>query len=91
MDNNLGEQSLRGPVVGRKSYYGSGSIWSANLTAMLFTIFATLVLWDINSRTWLSTYLIACVKNGGKAPKDINSFLPWKMNQEEIKHMKVPV
>ena len=27
MDNNLGENSMRGPVVGRKNYYGSGSLW----------------------------------------------------------------
>lgn len=90
MDNNPGEQSLRGPVVGRKSYYGSGSIWSAKLTAMLFTVFATLALWGINSRTWLSVYLKACVENGGKSPKDINPFLPWKMSQEEIKRMRYP-
>ncbi len=28
-DNNPAEQALRGPVVGRNGYYGSGSEWSA--------------------------------------------------------------
>jgi transposase len=45
MDNNLGENSLCGPVTGRKNYYGSGSILNAKLTAMLFSILQTLGLW----------------------------------------------
>ena len=28
MDNSTAERSERGPVVGRKNYYGSGSLWS---------------------------------------------------------------
>ena len=79
MDNNLGENSLRGPAVGRKNYYGSGSIWSAELTAGLFSILQTLELWGIPQRHWLTTYLHACAENGGKAPSDINAFLPWFM------------
>lgn len=31
MDNNAGEQALRTPVVGRKNYDGSGSLWSGDL------------------------------------------------------------
>src|SRR5262249_22606322 len=27
MDNNTAERTERGPVVGRKNYYGSGSLW----------------------------------------------------------------
>ena len=42
MDNNAAERALRGPVVGRKNYYGSGSRWSARLAAVLFTILQTL-------------------------------------------------
>ena len=29
LDNNTSERALRGPVVGRKNYYGSGSVVSA--------------------------------------------------------------
>ena len=77
MDNNLGENSLRGPVTGRKSYYGSGSILSAQLAAMLFSILQTLGLWGINPRQWLTDYLTACAENGGRAPEDLAPYLPW--------------
>ena len=36
MDNNTAERVERGPVVGRKNYYGSGSVWSGQLAAMTF-------------------------------------------------------
>ena len=57
MDNNTAERSERGPVVGRKNYYGSGSLWSGRLAAMLFSLFQTLALWGINPRAWLTAYL----------------------------------
>jgi transposase len=81
MDNNLGENSIRTPVNGRKNYYGSGSLWSAQLAAMLFAILQTLVLWDINPRHWLRRYLTACAQNGASAPQDIDPFLPWAMDE----------
>lgn len=81
MDNNLGENAIRTPVNGRKNYYGSGSIWSAEFAAMLFSILQTLVLWGINPRRWLTCYLQACADHGGKAPSDIAAFLPWSMDE----------
>ena len=39
MDNNTAERTLRNPVVGRKNYYGSGSVWSAHLAARMFRRF----------------------------------------------------
>ena len=41
LDNNTSERALRGPVVGRKNYYGSGSVVSAQLASRVFTITAT--------------------------------------------------
>jgi len=38
LDNNLAENTIRGPVNGRKNYYGSGSLWSAQLAAALFSV-----------------------------------------------------
>src|SRR5882672_7141820 len=38
MDNNAAERILRNPVVGRKNYYGSGSVWSAHLAARMFSV-----------------------------------------------------
>jgi len=83
MDNNKAEQMERIPVIGRKNFYGSGAIWSGHLTAILFSIFQTLILWNINPRMWLTAFLQACAANQGNAPDNIQSFLPWNMSQEQ--------
>jgi len=85
MDNNTAERSERGPVVGRKNYYGSGSVWSGQLAAMLFSLFQTLALWNINPRVWLTAYLQACAHAGGQAPADVGAFLPWNLPEEKRK------
>ena len=38
MDNNTSERLERGPAVARKNFYGSGSLWSGQLMAALFSI-----------------------------------------------------
>ncbi len=90
MDNNLAENSLRGPVNGRKNYYGSGSIWSAELAAVLFSILQTLDLWGINPRHWLMAYLTACAENGAQPPQDIDTFLPWMMDEQRRAELTRP-
>jgi transposase len=85
MDNNTAERAHRGPVVGRKNYYGSGSLWSGQLAALLFSLFQTLALWTINPRVWLMEYLQACARAGGQAPKDVTPFLPWTMPEQQRK------
>jgi len=82
MDNNRSERILRGPALGRKNFYGSGSLWSGRLAAALFSILATRKLWQINPRLWLQWYLQSCAEAGGQAPKDIEPFLPWKLLEE---------
>lgn len=77
MDNNLSEQALRNAIVGRKCYYGSGSSWSGDLAADLFTIFATVEMNGMNPRTWLLEYLTAVAKNDGRVPAEYLNFLPW--------------
>lgn len=91
MDNNLAENTIRTPVNGRKNYYGSGSIWSAELAAMLFAILQTLVLWGINPRHWLTDYLRACAENGGSAPRTLDAFLPWSMDEARRAALGRPV
>ena len=91
MDNNYGERLIRNPAVGRKNYYGSGSEWSGRLATMLFSIFATLILWKINPRTWLSWYFEACAANNGKVPIDVKSFLPWNLSDNRLKELRSPV
>ncbi len=83
MDNNTAERSERGPVVGRKNYYGSGSVWSGELAAMLFSVFQTLCLWGLNPRLWLTAYLEACTEAGGRAPEQVDRFLPWNLSAEQ--------
>lgn len=82
LDNNASERANRGPAVGRKNYYGSGSLWSGRLAAMLFSLFATLTRCGLNSRAWLTWYLESCAANGGRAPADISPFLPWNLTPE---------
>ncbi len=82
MDNNLSERRLRGPALGRKNYYGSGARWSGRLAATLFSLLATLKLWQINPRRWLHWYLQSCAEAGNRAPTDIEAFLPWNLSQE---------
>lgn len=81
MDNNESERSLRTPVIGRKNYYGSGSIWSGTLTAALFTLFQTLLKNQLDPQKFLLAYLDACAQNGGQPPDNIDDFLPWNLSQ----------
>jgi len=90
MDNNRAENKIRNPVTGRKNYYGSGSLWSAQLAATLFSILQTLELWGINTRHWLTLYLIACAENGGKPPQNIDPFIPWLMDDERRAELARP-
>lgn len=83
MDNNTAERSERGPVVGRKNYYGSGAVWSGRLAAMLFSLFQTLALWGLNPRAWLTAYLTACAEAGGQAPAYPEALLPWNLSEEQ--------
>jgi transposase len=83
MDNNTAERVQRGPVVGRKNYYGSGAVWSGRLAAMLFSLFQTLCLWKINPRSWLQAYLQACAEAGGRPPTDWQRYLPWNCSADQ--------
>jgi len=97
MDNNKGERSIRNPVTGRKNFYGSGSLWSSQLAAIMFSIFQTMSLrvtfrlWNINCKHWLRSYLTACAKNNGKAPEDLSSLLPWNIDEEHRQKLSRPL
>jgi transposase len=88
MDNNLSERRLRGPALGRKSFYGSGALWSGRLAATLFSILATLKRWQINPRLWLTWYLQSCAEAGSKAPTDIEPYLPWNLTQDRLTQLQ---
>jgi transposase len=88
MDNNEAERAIRGPVVGRKNYYGSGSIWSGMLSSALFTIIQTLLWNNISPKPFLLEYFETCARNGGEAPQDLGEFLPWNMSEEKKSQWK---
>ena len=90
MDNNTSERLERGPAVARKNFYGSGSLWSGQLMAALFSILATLALWKLNPRKWLTWYFEHCAAAGGKVPQDVQSFLPWNLSAEKKKELGEP-
>jgi transposase len=83
MDNNTAERAQRGPVVGRKNYYGSGAVWSGRLAALMFSLLQTLCLWRLNPREWLTAYLSACAESGGVPPLEVERFLPWNLSVED--------
>jgi transposase len=83
MDNNESERRLRNPIIGRKNYYGSGSVWSGRLSAMLFTLFQTLLLNRIDPKKFLLAYFQACAHNGGRPPGDMVVWLPWNLTAEQ--------
>jgi transposase len=88
MDNNASERRARGPAVARKNFYGSGSEWSGQQAAAMFSIFATLSMWKLNPRKWLTWYFDECATAGGKVPADIQPFLPWNMSEEKKKEFR---
>jgi hypothetical protein len=90
MDNNAAERAERGPVVGRKNYYGSGAVWSGQLAATLFSVFETLRLGGLNARQWLTGYLTACAANGGQPLPELRRWLPWQMTEAERAEWKLP-
>jgi transposase len=91
MDNNTAERILRNPVVGRKNYYGSGSVWSAHFAAIMFSVLQTLLLWGLNPHHWLSAFLQACADHGGQSPADLSSFVPWQMTAERREELSRPL
>ncbi len=64
------------------SAYGSGPVWAGVLAAMLFSVFQTLALWNINPRMWMQAYLEGCARAGGKTPADVNGYPPWNLKPE---------
>jgi len=91
MDNNTAERRMRNLAMGRKNYYGSGCQWSGELAAMMFSLFQTVLLWQLNPHHWLYSYLSACAQHGGQDPPDLSPFLPWEMNEERKRLLSKPL
>jgi transposase len=83
MDNNAVERTLREPVIGRKNYAGSRALWSGQLLVQLLSLLATLTLWGLNPRRWLTAYLEACAQAEGCVPAEPSRWLPWNLSEEQ--------
>jgi transposase len=83
MDNNAAERANRPLAVARKNYYGSGAQWSGELACACFTILATLRQQGICPRRYFQAYFEACARQGGRAPEQLEEFLPWKWSPEQ--------
>ena len=85
LDNNTAERGLRTPVVGRKNYYGSGSVWAATLAGRIWSIAATAAQAGANPLIYLTGYLTACATAGGQPPPDdvLAGFVPWTATADQ--------
>jgi transposase len=86
LDNNAAERALRRPVVTRKNAYGSRTDEAARLAARIWTVTATAEMAGLNVLTYLTAYLDACGRNGGKplAGPDLERFLPWTADPTDL-------
>ena len=55
---------------------------------MMFSLFQTLLLCNLNPRLWLTAYLEACAEHGGQAPADAVQWLPWNLSEEQVKRFR---
>lgn len=75
IDNNPSERAIRGPVVGRKNFYGSKSVRGTEVAAMLYTIFETAKACGVEPRE----YLRRVVENDIRNPYTVT--LPWPIEE----------
>lgn len=84
MDNNLAERGLRGPVVGRKNFYGTHSDRATKATAVFYSVIATCKLHKINLQRYLTDYLHYCAQHQKPPPQKIlTSFLPHRYAKKQ--------
>ena len=70
LDNNATERAIRGPVVGRKNYYGSKSRRGTQVAATVYSILETAKLHGIDP----SAYLLAAARAADRG----EVLLPWQ-------------
>ena len=88
MDNNIAENMLRTPVVGRKNYYGNHSEFGGLFSAIMFTITQTCILHDINPYSYLRYYFSECAKTG-TVPENLQRFMPHRLKDHCPKELLI--
>jgi transposase len=82
MDNNLSERGLRGPVVGRKNYYGNHSKRGARTMQILYSIIESAKLCNVEPFRYLSATVKAI--HDGKKPLTPAEFGRKARNQIQV-------
>jgi hypothetical protein len=92
LDNNVSERALRRPVVTRKNAYGSRTGDAARLAARIWTVTATAEMAGLSVLTYLTAYLDACGRNGGKplCGSGLERFLPWNAVPADLRAWAQP-
>lgn len=90
LHNNRAERLIRHAVILRKNSFGSGTQWSGNLAAKLFSIFQTWLINGLDPQALLLDYFDQCSETPGRAPPDVSQFLPWKMSSDRKLHFALP-
>ncbi len=92
LDNNAAERMIRGPVVTRKNARGSHNGDTARNAAVIWSVTATAQMAGLNVLTWLTAYLDACGRNGGKplTGPTLERFLPWNAGREDLRTWAQP-
>ena len=65
LDNNAAERVLRGPVVGRKNFYGNRSMRGAKTAAILYSLVETAKLCGVNPSDYLRDVTVAAIRRPG--------------------------
>ena len=79
-------------VVTRKNAYGSRTGDAARLAARIWTVAATAEMAGLNVLTYLTAYLDACGRNGGKplSGSGLERFLPWNAVPADLRAWAQP-
>lgn len=89
LHNNRAERLLRNAVILRKNSYGSGSDWSGEFAAKLFSIFQTWLINGLNPEALLADFFEE-VSKSGKPPPTLDQYLPWKMTPDRKQLFVLP-
>lgn len=65
LDNNAAERVLRGPVVGRKNFYGNRSQQGAKVAAILYSLIQTAKLRGVDPAEYLRNVAITAIRSPG--------------------------
>lgn len=75
IDTNGIERTLRGPVVGRKNFYGAKSLANARISAVWYTVIQTCVMNGVDPREYINATMRAILS---KQPV----VMPWKFKTQ---------